>query len=86
MADTVNQVTVCLRVKLGWNETMLHVAFYPIIVWSVEPPHLARTRPWEALEAVSRISIHYVVLSGCRAGMCKHASPDPAWTRKSGIA
>ena len=41
MADTVNQVTVCLRVKLGWNETMLHVAFYPIIVWSVEPPHLA---------------------------------------------
>ena len=86
MADTVNQVTVCLRVKLGWNETMLHVAFYPIIVWSVEPPHLARTRPWEALEAVSRISIHYVVFSGCRAGMCKHASPDPDWTRKSGIA
>lgn len=85
MADTVNQVTVCLRVKLGWNETMLHVAFYPIIVWSVEPPHLARTRPWEALEAVSRISIHYVVLSGCRAGMREHASPDPAWTRKSGI-
>jgi len=48
MADTVNQVTVCLRVKLGWNEAMLHVAFYPIIVWSVEPPHLARTRSWEA--------------------------------------
>jgi len=48
MAGSVSVGTVSLRVKVGWNETMLHVVFYPILAWSVEPPHLARTRPWES--------------------------------------